>query len=525
MPADRVMVLPLGSGGINLRDSARDLHPGELVDSLNWRIDKDGSLVKRLGIAPFAAIAPANILTLMTLQHSSGVNYKLIHCTNGNVYWTDSGAAWSAAIDTGLTATGNLAWFQYLDKIYWCDGSAAWRIWDGVTLTTDADMPKGKYADVWRNRAFIAGVSGSPNNVYWSKIGDPTDFTTYPLNTVAFPADSSPITGLISIQNTVAQPDASDGMLVFTRTRTHRIFDDSDNTAGVSIGGANTMVDPAVGCVGGGTIRTLRGRVYVLARDGIYSTDGHSAMRVESDLISPIFKTFSWGNADDFRAMSYGPHYYLAYTPTGGGTNSRVLELNLDLPAREGQHPWMAHDFAVTDWINVQTAIGETIYIADASTGDERYVRQMFSGGYDTDGASTQSFITAVARSGAELLGIDVVKRIRRVEMIGRGSVTLTIAADMEAAAGEAGLFAMASTGDSWGTGVWDPVARVWGGGGGPVRKVSYYTKRGRYMTFEIAESSANVGIFPPQLGYSGGQTGGAEVDSMVIKLTPLDAD
>lgn len=523
MPADRLSVLPVGSGGINLRDSARDLHSGELVDSLNWRIDKDGSLVKRLGIAPFAVIAPAAILTLMVLRHSSGVNYYLAHCADGKVYYSTTGASWSASIDTGLTTTGVLAWFQYLDVIYWCDGSASFRTWDGTTLTTDADMPKGKYAEVWRNRAFISGVGSQPRRVYWSKIGDPTDFTTYVNDYVDFPGGSK-ITGLKAIQNSPITPDASDGVLVFTETRTHRIYDDSDNTGAVTSGGSNTLIDPAVGCMAGATLATLRGRVYCLGRDGVYSTDGHGSMRPESDLVSNLFKGMSWGSVTNFRGIAFGPRYYLAYTPVGGGTNSRVLELALDLPAREGQHPWMAHSFGVTDWINVQTATGETVYLADASSGDTRYVRQMFSGGYDVDGASTQGLITAIARTGAELLGIDVVKRIRRVEMIGRGSVTVTISADLESGAGEANTFLMASTGSVWGDGVWD-VTRVWGGSGGAVRKVSYYTKRGRYMTFEIAESSANVGTFPTVLGYSGGQTGGAEVDSMVIKLTPLDAD
>lgn len=530
MPADARVVLPIGGQGLNLRSAPADLDPEELADSLNWQLDRSGALSKRLGVREWSVAAPAAILELMVLRISGGTTYILAHCKDGAVYSTTDGTLWTS-IDSGLSTTVPVGWVQYNDKLYYCDGAAIWRDWDGTTKSTHANIPKGTACCLWRNRLWVA----LGRTVYWSKIGDPTDFTTYPLNTVTFPADTA-ITALVAIQNVVESPDGADGVIVFTENHMHRIYDDSDNTTGVLIGGANVLVDNAVGCVARRTIADLQGEIFFLARDGIYSSNGHGPARLESIPIEPLLRTLSWGQASSFVAANWKGRYLLAYAPQGAAANTRLLEVYTDFPRhatlqggyrpsrRYGWFTFMAHDVPVTSFLVYEGTAGTTAYIAHANPGDEAYVRLLFTGGYDVSGASTQNAITASARTGALLLGSNLPKRLRRVDLFGKGAVTLSVSPDLESSAGESRLFDMRQTvrdwdtSDSWGVG-------VWGGGGGALNKSEFYTQRGRFLTFLLTESSTDSSQFDRTLGYAGAEAGGAAVYSAILKVTPLDAD
>jgi hypothetical protein len=186
----------------------------------------------------------------------------------------------------------------------------------------------------------------------------------------------------------------------------------------------------------------------------------------------------------------------------------------------------MAHDLPVRSWVRLNDANGEQLYIADSRPlgTNNLYVRKAFTGGYDVENESTQNDIAARARTGALLLGTSVPKRIRRIEMFGRGAINISISPDLTSAQGETQRFDMIISGrvwgppDTWGTG-------VWGGGGGAKRTNRYYTTRGRYMTFEISETSSAEASHDRALGYAGSKAGGAAAYSVVLKVTPLDAD
>jgi hypothetical protein len=134
MPADQALVIALGTGGINLRDQPSQLGQGELTDSLNWQLDQNRALVKRLGYQEWADALPADALEVFSYEPSGGTIKQLAHAANGHVYWTIDGIAWTS-IDSGLSISQPAIFIQYLDKVYWCDGVGAWRQWDGAVLT------------------------------------------------------------------------------------------------------------------------------------------------------------------------------------------------------------------------------------------------------------------------------------------------------------------------------------------------------------------------------------------------------
>lgn len=523
MPNDSVVALPIGANGLNLRTNPTELGMADLVDVLNWQLDRDGVLLKRRGYQAWAITTPSAILETMLLALSNGTNYVLAHCADGHVYSTTDGSVWTS-IDSGISSTTPVGWVQYQDAIYYNDGTASMRKWDGTTLTTTASAPKGRLMTVWRNRLWIALA----RTVYWSNINAPTDFTTYPLNTVVFPSDTN-ITALTAGPNVGSGASGSDGVIVFTRGRVHRIYDDTDNVAGAILGGANSLVDAAIGCVSQATVAIAAGDVWFLSEQGVYSTDGHSVFD-EMVWTNPLLRQFSWGSVDNFCAFSLNDRYYLGYRPIGESTNTRLLEAYSDYPRTgrtrffKGQHQWMAHDVPVAAAVTVTDSLGQTTYFADASNGDTAYVRKLFVGGYDTDGAGTKLDIACKARTGALLFGVSTPKRLRRVQIYGQGNLTLSVSPDLQSGAGESRSFDMRNilrdwdTSDTWGTG-------VWGGGGGAITKPGYYTIRGRYLTFELVERSQDVTTSDRVLGYAGAESGGAAVYSVVLKITPLDAD
>jgi hypothetical protein len=400
------------------------------------------------------------------------------------------------------------------------------------TTTGHAIVPEGNILAIWQNRLWVSGVSATPRRVFWSVANDPVAFYNK-LNYVDFPADTA-ITAMVAVQNIVESPDGADGVLVFTESQFHRISDGSDNVGSNISGGANVLVDNAVGCIGRRTIADLQAQIIFLARDGIYSTNGHGGARLESVPIEPLLHTFAWGEAENFVATNWRGRYLLSYAATGESANTRMLEAYADLPRRGavtqaasrryGWYEWMAHDIPVTSYVTYETDAGTVAYIAHAREGDEAYVRKLFTGGYDVSGASTPNAINATARTGALLLGSQTPKRVRMASMAGIGNVTLSISSDMDAGVGESRIFDMRSVGAPiWGAITWG--AFTWGASGGALNKRQFYTKRGRYLTFQVTESSTDSGFNDRALGYVGAARGGAAVYSLILKVTPLDAE
>lgn len=498
-----------------------ELSSAELTDSLNWQIDRAGALIKRLGMQEWSIAAPSQILELMQLAISGGTTYILAHCGDGHVYWTTDGTAWTS-IDSGLSTTTRVGWCQYLDKLYYCDGTNNFRSWDGTTLTSIAGMKKGRYMTIWRNRLWVVDASSS-RTVWWSKAGDPTDFSTFALNSVSFPDDSE-ITALAAIENVATGADGSDGVLVFSKKRIHRIYDDTDNVTGAIVGGANILVDSGTGCVSRRSIAQVDGRTYFVGTSGIFSTDGHSQAREESAKLRPLFATMAWDQATDFVGMSYRGRYLFSYTPTGGAENTLMLECYVDQGRGQDGYAWMAHSVPVRSWVRTITPTGDVLYMGDASTGDAAYVRQLFTGGYDVEAEDQQNAIRCSAKTGALLLGVDMLKRLRRVELFGRGNITVAVSTDLDDSAGETQLFPLGVTGrvwglpDTWGVGVWGP-------GGKATKLHRYYSAKGRFLAFELIESGTGTSSADRALGYAGAASGGAAAYTLVAKITPLDAD
>lgn len=533
MPADVEFPIALGRDGLNLRDQPLEVPISELVDGVNWMIDENGALVKRLGYQSWGdsdAIG-AGVLEQATFNPSSGAVAALFYCDDGNVY-SSPGDGTFTSIASGLSTSARPTFAMLADKIYWSNGVDAIQQWDGTTLTpvTDGDAPKPKYLAVWRNRLWGAGDPAHPHRVAWSDIAAPTSWNSLNIVDIYSPHGDE-ITGLAAAPNIGAAFDGSDGVLVYMNRSTHRVFDDTDNTVGASgLGGANVLVDAGVGTSSHRSIAALNGRIYSVNPNGVYSTDGHDTQRLESSRLGPFFHNgVNPGGLEDAIGIAWDGKYWLGCAGAGSAVNNLLLEVYASRPrAPDGGLPVMAHDIAASAWSIFPDPTGDQLVFSDANVTEAGRVRQYGLGGGDTTGQATTQSIVATARSGVSTFDTIRPKRARRVEIIGRsgpGGVVVGMAADLERSIGEARNFILNAPGSpKWNQVKWNQFQ--WGPKGGVAPPASnWYTRRGRFFQVTLQESSSVVSTTAALLGTPSAIQGGAAIYGMVIRMTPLDSE
>ena len=184
--------------GYNDKIPAEHLEPGMLADALNCFI-RTGEIEKRTGYTLIA-----DDLGTVAWQGLRGVRFadatkELIGVVNGNIYkWTGSGN-WSLITGgTGvLKTTGFVDIVVANNNVYFFDGTNTVPKYDATSITTVAAIPKGNIAKWFHNLLFVAQISGSPNNVQMSDLGNPENFTTGISATLAInPNDGDYITAL-----------------------------------------------------------------------------------------------------------------------------------------------------------------------------------------------------------------------------------------------------------------------------------------------------------------------------------------
>jgi hypothetical protein len=534
MPSDQEFAVPLGGQGLNFRDQPSIVGFAGFIDAVNWRLDEDGAPTKRLGYDTYrdpggsTVALPAVPLELTPFAPYGGTNTIIAACADGKSYTSPGDGTWTQ-IATGMSASALPDYAMLNDVLYWSNGIDAVQSWTGTVLAAIGAAPKGTFLAVWRNRLWVAGVAGFPHRVYWSAIGDPTSWPA--LNFVDIhPPRGDAITALAPAPNLGAQFEGSDGILVYTSRSVHRIYDDTDNATGAIVGGGNSLIDGANGCVNQRTLVLINGRVWGVAKDGIYSTDGHHPLLLESGRLGRFFENqANQAQRDKMCAVAWHGSYLLSLTRAGEGTNGLVLEVYTALPRMSGdsQHPIMAMDIPVAAWAAYPATTGDVLYFADSSTSpsDNRtYVRRYGQGGWDTDSLSTQLPITADAQTGATTFGIPHPKHVRRIQLAGRGNVTIGVQADFETGAGETQSFELTGTdGGVWGVGVWG--TGVWGGAEDTGDATRWYIKRGRFFSLHLTETSVRSGTGRATLGGVSPPIGGASIYSAIVCVTPLASD
>lgn len=167
--------------GYNDRLPPQFLPPGQFVNLLNVRIS-DGKIEKSFGtsnIAPQIADEPG--VGLAELENFASGDKWIVAALNGAsnaswYSWAGSGSFASIANSDVFANDAPQFYETAVDTLFGFDGTNVGS-WDGSTFTHNpGSIPKGLYPVWFHNYLFVANVTNFPNRIYWSGLGDPTNF-------------------------------------------------------------------------------------------------------------------------------------------------------------------------------------------------------------------------------------------------------------------------------------------------------------------------------------------------------------
>jgi len=92
-------------------------------------------------------------------------------------YYSLIDKTWYRLGTTDYTEGAEFGFKVYDDDLFGCNGVENYFKFDGTTFTEYATAPKGNILEVFEDRMFISGVTDEPLTLYYSEVGDATDWT------------------------------------------------------------------------------------------------------------------------------------------------------------------------------------------------------------------------------------------------------------------------------------------------------------------------------------------------------------
>lgn len=443
------------TGGVNLRDGPVNLESNEAQDALNMQLTLRGALRQRKGKTQFDVSGfPAGKRAEHLRNWYNGPTNFLIASIDGDIFsFSTTGAGTSRFVGTD----GSVWVFEDAEdgfaanQLWAMNGVDAAQKWDGASASTSAwggPPPAGSMCRVWRNKMVVSGVASTPQRVLFSNIGDPEVFTpTDWIDIKTTEDDLDPVTWIDILE---------DLLIVFKRRSVWAVFDPT-NFANRRIG--------TPGCESRFQSVEFGGRVYYLARDGVYSTNGTDT-RLESDLITPIFtEDLNMAHIDKSRMMATRDRRILVAVPTGAALSpDLMLEYVPELASRrsdtgETTAPWVFHSYPVSSMCTFRP-VNDDIVIAGA--GDDEKLHQLFNGTND-DGAAIDASYFGSWRS---IFPEEPFERVRRINVMHTGQLDVELFSDLDnsSPAFSGSISAPVPEdplwdGGQWEGGVWDPAS------------------------------------------------------------------
>lgn len=258
------------SRGIRKDNSRAQIPEGGLWNSVDYIPDLDAPLTKRGGWSYASNDISA---TTATASYTVAGAYPPFSAGAKNCIFDEDGRLHTIASNGTVTAVGlsnastpiaPLAFHREKLIITRGDGTTAPGYYDGSTLgSLGGSPPAGKFSEVFKDFALLAGTSAQPNRVQFSAPGDPT--ATW--DSASYIDISNPFTGIATIQNAI---------LCFSLEQVERIAGNyppptSDMTKA-------PLFRP--GCVDARSIVKIDDTVIWASQEGIHMTDGASVVDV-----------------------------------------------------------------------------------------------------------------------------------------------------------------------------------------------------------------------------------------------------
>jgi hypothetical protein len=296
----------------------------------------------------------------------------LTYAQTGAGATSGGGTATSTYYKTGLNAANNFDFCQGLvgadEVMVISDRAGNLQKYTGTAIS-QLVAKAGSFPVIDGERLFVVEPTDLAT-VYASKAGNIADFTTIanapdtdPYAVTVGKGDGDIINGLAII---------NDQLAIFKRKRIAVLFS-KENSVNFSV----EWAPAGVGCTSPDGLATYRGIAYFPAEDGVYTFDGSLVKKI-SDKISSTYKGI--GNLTTIVGECYDGKYYMAYTPAGGSTNSKVLVYDIDT-----QSWWKYDGMDISSWMLFDKG-NDTyeFYGCDASDG---FIYKMFDGTNDAGSA------------------------------------------------------------------------------------------------------------------------------------------
>jgi len=344
--------------GMNRNTSPLLIKEGEWRLIVNADLHKNGVLKKRKGYTKILNTPDANeVLSLIPIELGTIRQLIMVNAA-GKMYSSDlTGATWGTAIVTGLSASARWGFTIMADSsgnkyAIMGNGAVTYKTADGVSLTSVSGAPLAKYWTTFAQRVFGAGVTASPDTLFWSSIGDLTNWSG------VSPSDSSSTTIDLYYRGNIRGIKESNDRVVIYKERMMKRWD----------GETLKTVRSSTGAEAPYSLATIEGMIFSFDRDGIRLYDGNKPEIISErikDLIQGIDVTAA--NLERICGAVYRNRYYLSVgniTDEDGNTITNAV-IVYDFIFNEFLLYSTAHRItAMTRFINT-TNNTEDLYIGD----------------------------------------------------------------------------------------------------------------------------------------------------------------
>lgn len=250
-------------------------------------------------------------LGLHRAYKSDGTKKTLLaHSTN--VYSVNDGTGALTSIKSGLTANGSYRFATVNDVVYYVNNQDGIRQWDFTTEAANPGTTTVASNLILHKDQIMYVDKTNPTKIFFT---DKTAFTTFTSTNffyVPSPKTADPISALAVL---------NDNLYIFTQKTKWALYG-SDLT--------NFVLRKSTGLKGTynqDQVQFTRNHLYFVSDDGIYRFNGATDELI-SEPITDIFNSFA--NKTSITTALSGNRFYVFYTPSGGGQNSKCLVYNIN---------------------------------------------------------------------------------------------------------------------------------------------------------------------------------------------------
>jgi len=265
---------------------------------------------------------------------SGGTEIDITDAGTGTHTWTHYGSriynmATGAASLTGETSSLKTRFCTFLDSMVRVNGTDVCKAFNGSAWVTTggafdvANMPKGTVVMEWKDRVYTAGVSTSPNLLYYSSVADPAT------RTVAWTADGTETgAGTLALEQedgggSITALGKVPGYFLAFKERTMKRWD-----------GSSTYPEDLIntGVLTQEAVTWGRGMCFFGNQEGVWATNGDYPQRI-SQPIQDLWDAIPAANMSSIAAKCTEKHvyFYVGDIAIGDNTLTNIcLKYNID---------------------------------------------------------------------------------------------------------------------------------------------------------------------------------------------------